>query len=329
MALHGTFAHLFHPQRSNNHRARVLHPEAFLFFIGFAAIFGLALTTVPRVSHTAGQVLGFSSSITAGDVVARTNAERQKVGLPELRENEALSRAAQAKGTHMFANQYWAHTSPDGTQPWSFFKQAQYNYSVAGGNLARDFSNASDMMQAWMHSPTHKANIVNQKYQEIGIAVIDGSLNGVETTLVVQFFGTPLAVVPQVPQVAAAQTEIGQELSETDRQAVGQADFSPTMLTIEQAEPLVVNTDDQTAEILGSEVLPVTQLTTPPLFSPLQLTKAFFLAIIFIVVVALTYDMLVMQHRQTARMVGKNFAHIMFFLLIAFLLIYFKSGVIA
>lgn len=331
MALTATLRHLFHPQRSNNHRPRVLHPEALLFFVGLTAFFTFGLISLPKLSHSAGAVLGYSSSISVSDVVNQTNKEREQNGLPNLVVNKQLSEGAQAKGMHMFSNQYWAHTAPDGTQPWAFFKQSKYNYSVAGENLARDFSTTGDMMQAWMNSPTHRANILNQKYQEIGIAVIDGQLNGVETTLVVQFFGTPMSAVPQVTKVAAVkgtQTDPNVRPSAQDTFAAGQADVNLNSLTIEQQEPTVVDENGSTAQILSSQNLPITQLTTPPLFSPLQLTKAFFLAIILIVVSTLVYDAFIMQNRQTSRLVGKNFAHICFFFVIAFLLIYFKSGAV-
>jgi len=330
MALKTTLRHLFHPQRSNNHRPRVLHPEVLLFFVGLTAFFSLALISLPRTNKAMGAVLGYSSSITVSDVVTETNSERAKVGLPPLIVNKQLSEGAQSKGMHMFSNQYWAHTAPDGTQPWAFFKQSKYVYSVAGENLARDFSNTSDLVDAWMSSPTHRANIMNQKYKEVGIAVIDGQLNGVETTLVVQFFGTPLAVVPQVADatnVKGVQSNADAP-SQRDLLAQGQADVNLESLTIEDQVPIQVEEDGRQAQILSSQNLPITRFTAPPLFSPLQLTKAFFLAIILIVVSTLLYDAFIMQNKQTSRLVGKNFAHISFFFVIAFLLIYFKSGAV-
>lgn len=309
----------------------MLHPEVLLFFVGLTAFFSVGLISLPKLNPRAGAVLGYSSSISVSDVVSQTNKEREQNGLPDLIVNKQLSEGAQAKGMHMFANQYWAHTAPDGTQPWAFFKQSKYNYSVAGENLARDFSNTPDMMQAWMNSPTHRANILNQKYKEIGIAVIDGQLNGVETTLVVQFFGSPMSAIPQVTKVAAVKGVQADSTSPTslqDKQAQGKADINLNTLTIEQQEPIQVDENGSTAQILSSQNLPITQLSRPPLFSPLQLTKAFFLAIILMVVSTLIYDAFIMKNRQTSRLVGKNFAHICFFFVIAFLLIYFKSGAV-
>ena len=104
----------------------------------------------------------------------------------------------------MIDRDYWAHVAPDGTQPWKFFTSFGYKYRYAGENLARDFSNASSAMDAWMNSPTHKENILNPKYKEIGIGVVEGDLAGTDTTIIVQFFGATYAdkVVQPIAQVA-------------------------------------------------------------------------------------------------------------------------------
>jgi hypothetical protein len=136
--------------------------------------------------------LGYSSEITVQKVLDQTNAERQKQGLSVLHYNAVLSQSATAKAEDMFANNYWAHNSPQGKTPWDFIKAAGYQYSIAGENLARDFYDTETLMKAWMNSPTHRENILSPQYQEIGIGVVNGVLEGVKTTLVVQHFGAPL-----------------------------------------------------------------------------------------------------------------------------------------
>ena len=64
--------------------------------------------------------------------------------------------------------------------------------------MAKDFSSADAIVTAWMNSPTHKANLLSGKYKDIGIAVVDGRLNGSDTTLVVQMFGSPQTNIPEV-----------------------------------------------------------------------------------------------------------------------------------
>jgi hypothetical protein len=89
----------------------------------------------------------------------------------------------------MFGYNYFAHTSPQGVNPWHWFNKANYNYTYAGENLAMNFVEAEDAMQAWMNSPTHRDNIISKNYTEIGIAVGVGKIDGVDTTIVVQLFG--------------------------------------------------------------------------------------------------------------------------------------------
>ena len=220
-------AHLFHPRKSNNFRARFLHLEVLvsmsLLMIGVAAGIHQLSSSMSKF----GAVLGYASSITAEQVIDQTNQERKKDGLVPLTQNDRLTAAALSKAQHMFNNQYWAHVSPDGTEPWSFIKSANYSYVLAGENLARDFSTTPEMVSAWMRSPTHKDNIVNPKYSETGIAVVSGTLQGVETTLVVQLFGKPqtglAAVIPAIPPAQLAQASTTQKSLAAD-QAVQGAD---------------------------------------------------------------------------------------------------------
>ncbi|RWZ78556.1 MAG: CAP domain-containing protein [Candidatus Microsaccharimonas sossegonensis] len=137
------------------------------------------------------EVLGRVSSISASELLTDTNNERAKQSLPALKINDRLNNAAFAKAKDMFANNYWAHTSPKGVTPWKWFADAGYNYDVAGENLAKNYATAQATFDAWMASPTHRANILNGKYQDVGLAVVDGTLDGRPATLVVAFYGTP------------------------------------------------------------------------------------------------------------------------------------------
>lgn len=125
-------------------------------------------------------------------------------GLKPLNLNENLSLAALEKAEDMFSHGYWAHNAPDGTTPWKFIYEADYNYLYAGENLARDFNDSSSVVSAWMKSKTHRDNILNANYQDIGFAVVNGKLNGKETTLVVQMFGAEQSsLVPGIAKISA------------------------------------------------------------------------------------------------------------------------------
>ncbi len=122
-------------------------------------------------------------------IIEKTNEERNNNGLPTLKENEELNQAAFLKAQDMLGNDYFAHTSPAGVEPWFWFAKADYEYRYAGENLAMDFSSASSVHNAWMKSPTHKENILSTDYEEIGVAVLTGVIDGKETRIAVQFFG--------------------------------------------------------------------------------------------------------------------------------------------
>jgi len=176
--------HILFPHESNNQRAKLLHPSSWGLIIGLFTVFQL---TINQLTINYPQVLGYASQI-APETVIKLNPE--------------LSAAAAQKAADMFARNYWAHVSPVGTQPWYFITTAGYTYRYAGENLARDFSEAQAVVDAWMASPSHRDNLLNSHYQDIGITVVDGTLDGRETTLVVQMLGTKLSAAPSVAQAA-------------------------------------------------------------------------------------------------------------------------------
>ena len=191
--------HLFFPHESNNQRAKFLHPSSLVLTIGFFLGFQLLLS---QLATGYPQILGYASQISPEDIVRLTNVQRTAAGLSEVKLDSELSTAAAQKAADMFARNYWAHVSPVGTQPWYFVTSAGYAYRYAGENLARDFSDAKSIVDAWVASPTHRENLLNSNYRDIGIAVVDGTLEGRETTLVVQLFGTKLSAAPAIAPAA-------------------------------------------------------------------------------------------------------------------------------
>lgn len=129
-----------------------------------------------------------------------TNEDRKIKNLGELTVNPLLEKAAEMKAKDMISKGYFAHQSPEGHSPWYWLDQVGYDFSYAGENLAINFSESSDVNQAWLDSPKHKENIMNGNFTEIGIAVVDGMYQGKMTTFVVQFFGRPVKKVVAVKE---------------------------------------------------------------------------------------------------------------------------------
>lgn len=141
-----------------------------------------------------------SSTLTKAGVLTWTNIQRRdNGGLPPLTVNAKLEAAAKAKLDDLFARQYFEHVSPDGIGPADLATRAGYAYIVIGENLALgNFKDDQALVQAWMDSPGHRANILGKDYVEIGIAVGRGTYEGHSTWIAVQEFGRPVSACPSV-----------------------------------------------------------------------------------------------------------------------------------
>lgn len=149
------------------------------------------------------RVLGWSSKLNSEEILTQINLERAKAGLTNLQLNDKLNQAAWDKGENMFQDDYWAHVNPDGTQPWEFIQKQDYLFQAAGENLARDFATEQSLVAAWMASPSHRDNILNERFQDVGIAVLDGQIDGQNVLLVVNFFAQPQITQGTISQIAS------------------------------------------------------------------------------------------------------------------------------
>ena len=302
--------HYFLPHESNNQKAKILHPDSlFVMAIGliaFQLILSLAGNSFPKV-------LGYAANISPEEVIRLTNVKRSENGLAPLAQNSTLSQAALAKGNDMLSKGYWAHFAPDGTSPWTFFLNFGYKYKYAGENLARDFSDASTAVNAWMNSPTHRENILNANYQDIGIGVVEGTLLGAETTIIVQFFGAPLAGnVSNVTETKAK--EVAQVVTKT---------------TVPKLTPTPIPSPTPTPEITPSPTpqQPITESASSVTFvSPFTSTKGVSLLVTGLLIMILSIDLIIVRRNRIVRIGGKNFAHIAFLGMILAVILILKAG---
>ena len=211
------------------------------------------------------------STVLPAVVVDMTNQERSGVSEQPLVRSETLDKAAKLKAQHMAKNQYFSHFSPDGVSPWHWFDEAGYVYAHAGENLAIHFTDSSEVVEAWMDSPTHRANIVSGKYTEIGVGTAKGKFDGYDTVYVVQLFGTPavppapvaseplaVATTPEVsvPSTVVTETEVvSEEIAdslETPATGVEVVLSEESELVIEKVSEV---TSEETNEVESAEVV--------------------------------------------------------------------------
>src|SRR3989338_9158143 len=233
--------HILTPQVSNNYRARILHPQLLAFFILIFFASGI-LMSFTRANFPS--VLGISANVSTDELLILTNKRRKENGLPPLSLNSQLTSAEYNKENDMLSKNYWAHIAPDGTTPWYFIKNSGYSYIYAGENLARGYNSANDVLNAWLASPTHRDNILSNKYQNIGFAVVTGNLTGEETVLVVEMFGSTGA--PAINKVAL---QTAQNISPTPvvvaQEAISQPSPTLTYTPTPTPLPLVTTTGSQ------------------------------------------------------------------------------------
>ncbi|WP_327726424.1 CAP domain-containing protein [Streptomyces sp. NBC_00487] len=123
---------------------------------------------------------------TATEVITLTNAERAAAGLPPLAPDPLLTDAAQAHSADMVARAFYAHTSPDGSEPWHRAAAAGSTRRSIGENIACGQRSAAEVVRGWMNSPGHRANILKPGFTHIGIGFAGGGAAGTYWT---QLFG--------------------------------------------------------------------------------------------------------------------------------------------
>ncbi len=280
------FHHLFIPRFSNNHRAKILHNSTLFLTIVFIV---LSSFFIKNFSKTFPSILGISTDINIESLLEHTNQKRQENGIHPLKLDARLSEAASKKADDMFQYDYWAHNSPSGKTPWVFIKGAGYNYVYAGENLARGFTTTSDVINAWMESPTHRANMLSSNYQDVGFAVKIGQLNGEETVLIVEQFGNQ-----NIPLVAS-KPKIEQNIMKRQLSSV-------------QAK---TNTN----------------LTTP-LIDSKSLSSNINKVILSVFIFTLIIDLLIIERKKILRFVGHNLDHVIYLLFILIIIGMLNKGAI-
>lgn len=152
----------------------------------------LGVETTPTVTPTPMKFIpgACASNVNDKDIIRLTNEQRASNGLKYLVEDPRLDQSAAMKANDEITNNYWAHVSPSGVQPWYWFARVKYYYTYAGENLAMNFDTSDGVMMGWMNSLGHRANILNPNYEDIGVAHVCGMLLGKRTTLVVAHYGS-------------------------------------------------------------------------------------------------------------------------------------------
>jgi uncharacterized protein YkwD len=283
------FIYHFLPHPETKRRASLISNKAIFLYCSLILVVAVAFRLIPKFAPG---VLGYASNINIKDLLQNTNKKREEANLSDLRLNAKLTAAAQAKAADMFKDGYWSHVAPDGVEPWDFILGQSYDYIYAGENLAKNFSTSKEVVEAWFKSPSHKSNLLGANYDEVGFAVVNGVMNGYETTLVVQMFGRP-----RQPSMVAS---VYEEKNMLEQQASNTA-----------AEPVKGSQTSATEEPSKVSVIPA----TPKLDMTLA-TKSISLAFGGFVGSLLAVDIIYSRKRGLNKLTGQTFAHLLILLVV-------------
>jgi len=300
--------HLFIPSEQNNYRAKTLHID-FLTYYLILALFLSFIYKTTTFSNFLSTVLGIATDIKVEKLFQLTNEERIKNGLKPLAYNEKLAKAAEEKAKDMFTKNYWAHYSPDGLTPWDFILSSGYKYEYAGENLAKDFMFSDGVVSAWMNSTTHRENILRSNYDEVGFGVVNGVLNGQETTLVVQMFGKPL--VSNQPSAINIQQNTAKS-SEVKPTVSQQPIYLKDELAINKYAPSVLADEKPNRSLLNIKIV----------------SYNYSLIIFGFLILALISDLYFAYKLKIVRITSKHLAHLVFIGFIFIALIVLTKGMI-
>lgn len=248
-----TLSEYFVPSEKNSYRPHSLRRDFLISIVALVCVVEGFLATSLMLERSATQ---FSAAVLHAALVSLTNDARAQAHTGVLVENSALQLAAQAKANDMASRGYFSHKGPDGKEPWAWMHEAGYDYAYAGENLAAHFYDSTDVVRAWLNSPSHRENILRANYKEIGIGIAHGKHEGVDTVFVVQFFGVSKQALGVAPTkntaVATVEASIAEEVpaaSVAETKATASAQSAPNQpVTVEG--PVVAG--ESTSEVTGA-----------------------------------------------------------------------------
>ena len=189
--------------------------------------------------------------------------------------------------------------------------------------MARGFTNAGDVITAWMNSPEHRKNVLSSNYQNVGFAVATGKLNGEDTVLVVEMLGsTSFATAPIATEAKNPAPVAVAEGSPAVKVAVANIP-SPSPVPV-VAAPKNQNTviKPTTQELLGVNSI------IKPLIDSQSLALNLVKIVLFGFILVLISDMIIIERRKIVRFVGHNLDHVIFFSILLIIVLVLMKGVI-
>ncbi|HEY4493596.1 MAG TPA: CAP domain-containing protein [Candidatus Paceibacterota bacterium] len=311
----GFLRHYFVPHEHNSYKPHFFHKKSIAVVSLFAvAVFSLSLSYPLIISR-----IDYLASVLPAVLIDLANEDRSLYSLTPLTRNPVLEAAAQEKANDMARYSYFAHVSPTGITPWYWFTKNGYRFIYAGENLAVNFNDSGVVNQAWMNSPGHRANILNQQFSEIGIATAEGIYQGQPTIFVAQYFGRPVShapslpsIVPSVARVEASEveplpTQAPAPVNEPEVESISETPTFVAVRNIEETEDVTSNEELVTSNG-EQDSTKYASLGARVLSSPNTLLHLIYYVLIAIVLLAIVLSLAVELKRHHGRHLASGLA---------------------
>lgn len=163
-----------------------------LLIMGLSLLIGQSF-----VARSQRDVLSYATEVSRNSLLDETNQARTSNSLNELTIDTKLNKAAQAKADDMVSRNYWSHTTPDDEAPWVFVDEVNYSYQKVGENLAYGFVTSGETVRGWMQSTSHRQNILDSAYTEIGFGIASSPdyIGNGQQTVIVALYGRPASAI--------------------------------------------------------------------------------------------------------------------------------------
>lgn len=220
------FKDYFVPHEGNGHKPKILRTKSLLFIILTTLLVKAAVTGYLFLIYPNQAKMSEEITVRLLDLI---NLDRKNNNLYNLKADSVLTKAALAKAQDMLANNYFSHYGPQGKKPWDWIDRSAYPYLYAGENLAMNFSSAGNVHAALMQSSLHRKNILNGKYKDIGLAVLNGRLNSEKTNVLVELFASKQTASAKIERIEIQPT--AEAIKATSAPIVASAEIQPTVPT--------------------------------------------------------------------------------------------------
>ncbi len=192
----------FIPHEENNYHPHILHTKRAIFYGATSLVLKMIIVLFVLALPSKVFVLPDVLALEQKKILAFTNDLRIQKGLEPFTESELLDLSAQNKADDMAKNSYFSHVNAQNKTVSDWVKDTGYSYRFVGENLAMGFSTARNVINAWIKSPTHYANLVDTDFLEFGAGLQSGEYDGVDTVFVAEHFATPIKAAKAPTKVA-------------------------------------------------------------------------------------------------------------------------------